>query len=72
MTIESAIIILFVIDIGLMFIGRKLIPKVAKGLDEAMKELRNNNYNKEAIWILNWDCREKSPPEKELTGELID
>ena len=43
MTIESALIILLAIDIFLIFIGRKLIFKVAKKLDEAVEGLRNNN-----------------------------
>jgi len=43
MTIELAIIIILAIDIFMAIIGRKLIFKVAKKLNEALEELEKNN-----------------------------
>jgi len=43
MTIEAILIILLIAEIFLIFIGRDLILKLAKKLNEVVEELRNNN-----------------------------
>ena len=43
MTIEAILIILLIVEIFLIFIGRDLILKLARKLDEVVEGLRNNN-----------------------------
>ena len=43
MTIEAILIILLIAEIFLIFIGRDLILKLAKKLNEVVKELEKNN-----------------------------
>jgi len=43
MNIKTTLIMIFIAEIFLIFIGRDLILKLAKKLDEVVEELRNNN-----------------------------
>jgi len=43
MTIETILIILLIAEVFLILVGRKLILKLAKKLNEAVEALRNNN-----------------------------
>ena len=43
MTIETILITMLIFEIFLIFIGRDLILKLAKKLNEAVEALRNNN-----------------------------
>ena len=43
MTIETILIILLIAEVFLILVGRKLILKLARKLDEVVEGLRNNN-----------------------------
>ena len=58
MTIETILIILLIAEVFLIFVGRDLILKLAKKLNEVVEELRKNNYTEDK-WLKNWDCPDK-------------